>query len=104
MGSYTANFRSNFCEYQDGKREKMFFLDWMFTKLQPFSNFNHSCPYVGPFYMKPDNLSIDIFAFNESYMPSGRYRVEVSVTENDRILFLELVMFGSISDHRLQKV
>lgn len=83
---------------KNGKRSVV--NEFVFAKLSKFSNINHKCPYVGLIYGKSDNVSIDEFAYPQ-LMPSGRYRVDSSVFEdNNRILF-NFSFYFSISDHRL---
>lgn len=94
----------NACEFLDGNREKKFMMTWLYARLLPFTNFNHSCPYSN-FIIKADNVSLEkTFSFTESIFPSGRYRVNVMLTEYDRVPFFEYVIFGSISEHYLEKI
>lgn len=82
----------------------MFFLNWWIARVQKFSNFNHSCP-VTSFIVKTDKVDIDeFFSFDVALVPSGRYRVDISLTEDDRIPFVEMKIFGTNSEHHLDKV
>ncbi|KAG4071264.1 hypothetical protein HA402_003968 [Bradysia odoriphaga] len=94
----------NVCDYADGKRKNTFFLDWWVARVIRFSNFNHPCPYSN-ISVKTNNVSLDeIFSFDKSIFPSGRYRVDLSITEDDRIPFLKMAIFGSNSEHDLEKI
>lgn len=94
----------NLCDYLAGRREKTFGMNWLLTPVLKYANFNHPCPLQGLLSIKADNISIDIFAFELSLMPSGKYRIEVSFTGGDRVPGFEYKMYGSISDHRLEMV
>lgn len=85
-------------------KHKSYLLQWSLGKLQQFSNVNHPCPYNGTVYTKINSISDRELQF-EPLVPSGRYRIDVNVTnENRKIpLFIGQVFF-SVSDHRIELV
>lgn len=103
---YPIDLWEKFCEFLDGKRVKTFGLNWLFSRLIKYSNFNHSCPYnKGVIFIKADKVPVkETFPFNESFLPAGAYRVDVSFTDSDRVPFWEFKLYGSISDHRLEVI
>lgn len=83
---------------------KSYIMDWTVGRMLKYTNFNHTCPYSGQVYFKVDNISINAFPL-PPIMPSGRYRVDVEVTEKDRRNILASAQFFfSISDHRIEVV
>lgn len=101
---YPIDVWENFCEFLDGKRERKFGLNWLMLKVLKYSNFNHSCPYKGLIFVKADNISLDDFGFDHSFVPSGRYRVDISFTDGDRVPFWDFSLYGEVSDHRLEVI
>lgn len=97
----------NFCEWQasrlTGRPTAMYMLDWTLGKVVHKSNLNHPCPLVGYYVVQSKNTSMDTFIV-EPLLPSGRYRLDVYVTENDRVPVCEGHLYFSISDYRLEKI
>lgn len=98
---FPINLWLNLCEFLKGNRFKTFGLSWMLGKLMPFSNMRN-CPLQGLQYVTTSNFSMDNFTFKESLMPSGKYRVDIVITDGDRIELFRFQIYGSISDHRLE--
>lgn len=97
----------NPCDWMSGKT-KSIFLDWtlgLALKLPNIhTNINHTCPFSGYNYFKFDNISVQQFAFPQ-LVPSGRYRLNVNLTESDRSKVLGgCVLYVSVSDHRVEVV
>lgn len=102
--SFPIDLWENLCDFFDGKIEKAMFSEWLFSKLEPFSNFNHSCPYSS-FIVKAENVSMDkTFSFDRSILPSGRYRIDVSLAKENRIPFLDMKIFGTNGEHYFEKI
>lgn len=96
---YAIELWENMCSWISG-RSRSFVLDWSIGKVLKYTNLNHSCPYIGHVYCKIDNISTNHFPI-EYLLPSGRYRVDLNVTEGDRKTVLVMAqLFLSISDHR----
>ena len=94
----------NFCDFVDGKREKSFYFNWLLSRLQRYTNMNHSCPYTA-IIVKANNVSIDeIFPFDQSVFPSGQYRIDVTLTDEYRVPFANASIHGSNAEHYLEKV
>ncbi len=99
-----VNVWDDFCSYLAGDPKNMI-VGRVFPTFQPYTNFNHTCPYEpGPIFMKIKNMSA-----NEAdpvyLVPSGRYRVDISWHEIFRgPPFAKLRIYGAISDHRIVKL
>lgn len=100
---YGGQHWEDVCGWLAGK-EKAFILDWTLKKVMNYTNINHPCPLEGYIYLKYKNISVDHFPF-EQLMPSGRYRLDVNLTEskkeNNFIAMLRLYM--SVSDLRIEQ-
>lgn len=92
----------NFCDWFTGKA-KSYALDWSISKIIKYSNLNHTCPYVGPILIKVDNISTNVFSLEQSFMPSGKYRVDNEYKES-RVgrPFMRAILYFSVSDHRIE--
>lgn len=77
-----ANIWENICAWLAGKKSS-WLLDNAFSQALPYSNINHSCPYVGRVFAKVDNFSFDKVEM-EPLVPHGRYRLEINLTEGYR--------------------
>lgn len=101
----TANeLWENLCGWFDGST-KSYIMDWSVGRMLKYTNFNHTCPYLpGKVFFKVDNISVDAFPL-PPIMPAGRYRVDITLTENNRTKVLGSAKFYfSISDHRIEIV
>ena len=91
------------CAWVSGNRFS-YYLDFMKPVIRNYSNFNHSCPYMGRVFGKADNISVQHFIIPQ-IVPAGRYKIEVNLTEGDqKTSLVGLTMYGSISDHRIEVV
>lgn len=91
------------CDWLAGTT-KSYIMDWTVGRMLKYTNLNHTCPYVGRMYFKVANISMSNFPI-PPIMPSGRYRVDVELTESDRKNVLASAQFySSISDHRIEIV
>lgn len=86
---------------------KSFFLDWTLKRVQNYigadTNINHPCPYEGYTYLKINNISVDHFPL-EPLMPSGRYRLDINITESDKkTSIFSAKLYMSVSDHRIEQ-
>lgn len=89
------------CAWVAGHR-KSYYLDFMKPLIRNYTNFNHTCPYVGLVFGKADNISVQHFMIPQ-LMPAGRYKIEANLTEGDRKTVLTGgAVFFSISDHRIE--
>lgn len=97
-----ADFWTNICGWLSGK-DKAFNLDWL-KPLLVYSNFNQSCPWSGNMTFIANNISAQPFAFPQ-IVPSGRYRIELDLTENVQgPSAFDMIIYGSVSDHRIEVV
>lgn len=84
---------------------KSFAMDWSLGKMLKYTNVNHTCPYVGPMWLKVDNIPEETLTFDNSLIPSGEYRVDYEMLESPASNpFLEASLYFSVSDHRLEIV
>lgn len=90
----------NFCDWMDHKKPA-FILEWTYGRILKYTNFNHSCPFFGHYLIRVKNISVEHFVI-EPLLPSGRFRLDVDFTENDRIPFGGFKLYFSVSDHRLE--
>lgn len=94
----------DWCGWMNGTA-RSFVMEWTFSKLLEYSNINHMCPYVGPVSIKVDSISEDTFTFEQSLMPSGKYRVDNDFMESPAgTPFMRASLYFSISDHRIEIV
>lgn len=92
------------CGWMSGTT-KSFIMEWTFGKLLKYSNFNHTCPYVGPMWVRVNSFPEDAFDFEQALLPSGKYRVENYFMESAvGDPFMNATLYFSVSDHRLQLV
>lgn len=91
----------NMCDWLIGVGPKKYALDWALKRILNYTHFNHPCPYyVGPAFVKVDNVSIDMFSFDH-LLPSGRYYMDMYLTTGDRVPFIAFKFYFSISDIRV---
>lgn len=94
----------DFCGWMNGT-SRSYLMEWSFSKVLKYSNMNHTCPYVGPIWIKADSIREDSFTFENSLMPSGQYRVDLNVMEfPESVPYIKTSLYFSISDHRIEKV
>lgn len=93
----------NLCAWLSGKG-KSYFGEWGARNLLNYSNVNHSCPYDGNVIVKADNFSLKDLLNFEVFLPSGRFRMDVNLTEGyrKRVFFISKTYF-SVSDHRIEQ-
>lgn len=98
---YHCNFFEIFpdlCGWLSG-RSKSYLLSWISKELLQYSNLNHSCPYEDNVYIDADNLSIKQFLHFSIFLPSGKFRVNVDITEGrSKAAFFSAQALASISD------
>lgn len=91
------------CGWLNGSH-KSFLLDFLKPLFTKYSNFNHTCPYLGIVLGKTDNISVQQFAFPQ-IMPAGRYRLDFNVTKGlRRGEIYGGSLYFAISDHRIEVV
>lgn len=100
---FPVDLWEDLCGWLAGK-SKSYLLDWGVKKLLKYSNLNHNCPYENAVYVKNNNITLkDIHAF-EVFLPSGRFRLDVNLTEGYRgKVFFMMKMYITISDHRVEQ-
>ena len=78
-------------------------MDWTVKRVLNYSNFNHPCPYEGNVFLKVNNVSVDRFPL-EQFIPSGRYRADLNVTEENKenVIFMAK-LYWAVSDHRIEQ-
>lgn len=83
------------------KRSKSFYMEWVMKDLIQYTNVK-KCPVDGYIYLKANNISVDSFYL--PFMPSGRYRIDVVLTHNDRKTLLGMGRIHlNIPDNRIEK-
>lgn len=93
----------NLCGWLDGT-DKSHFLEWTTRKILKYSNLNHSCPYDGNVFVRADSYPMQNLLSFESILPSGRFRVEINLTEGYRKrVFFASKLFFAISDNRIEQ-
>lgn len=93
----------DFCAYMKGDLSNIL-LSRLYPTFTQFTNLNHTCPYhPGLYIVKISNLTISSVA-PTMLVPSGRYRIEIGVYDefNGPMLF-KAHIYGSVSDHRVEK-
>lgn len=102
---FPIDLLENVCNWISGKG-KSYVMNWSLSKIIQYSNVNHACPWVD-LHFKVDNISAKAFTFDESFLPSGQYRVDNDFTETESrtsTAFMSASLYFSVSDHRLEKV
>lgn len=91
------------CGHLSGTKSSYLML-FTVNKVLNYTNINHPCPYEGNVYIKVNNISIDAFPF-EPLVPSGRYRVDVDLTEGKKDNVIVMVsLYVEVSDHRIEQI
>lgn len=93
------------CGWLDSKR-KSFFLDIALKKVFEFVKHdgNLSCPLIGEYAVRIKTQSTTVLNV-PSMVPSGRYRIDVNVTESDRNNVIAITStYVSNSDNRIEQV
>lgn len=86
------------------EKNKYFILETAFGPLLKYSNINHSCPYVGPIYVKADLPLRNFYYILDYLVPAGRYRVDWSLTDgNKNHIFMSGKLYAAVSDHRIEQ-
>lgn len=99
---FAIDLREDMCKWL-AKKDKSYLLDWTLKKVQQYSNVNHPCPYNETIYVKNNNLSISNIPF-EPLLPSGRYRIDINLTDQFDETIFSGKLFGSVSDHRIEQI
>lgn len=98
---YPIDLREDICGWLNGK-SKSYLLDWTVKRVMNYTNL-HPCPLDGEISIKVNNISLDKFPF-EPLLPSGRYRLDINVTEgNENNVIFMIKIFLSVSDHRIEQ-
>ncbi len=97
-----GEIRENMCDWLSGKHN-FFVLNWILRRISKYTNMNHPCPLNGHVYFKVDNISVNTFAFPQ-IIPSGRYRVDVTMLESNQKILYDMSIYFSVSDHRIEVV
>lgn len=105
--TFPVNLWENLCGWLN-KESKSYLLDLSFGKAMKYLKYDggdFKCPIkIGNMSIKFNNIS-----FNEHFpilflLPSGHYRIDVTITEGNRsIVFLQGNFFFAISDNRLEQ-
>lgn len=100
---FAVNVVEDFCGYMKGDIGNVI-ISRIFPDFIQFTNVNHTCPYTaGHYFIKVSNLSVNSVA-PLMIIPSGRYRLEISVYDGFKGPQLGKVhLYGSISDSRVEK-
>lgn len=100
---FPIDLNENLCGWLAGT-SKSYLLDWTTRVLIKYSNLNHTCPYSGTIHVKADNISIKQLLLFETFLPSGRFRMDINLTEGfGKSAFFTSRTFFSISDHRIEQ-
>lgn len=93
----------NGCDYLAGKSKNSYILDWVLPNYLKYTNWNHTCPYVGLVFCKVASIHGKTLQF-KYLIPAGRYYVDFVITDGERAPMAKIQAFFSVSDHRLEKV
>lgn len=104
---YAIDLWEDMCGFFSGTAHS-YFMVWLMSKMQNFTNLNHACPITGTVFLKVNNISANQFTI-EPLLPAGRYRFDLDLTKlsrnNDiRNIYGSVRIFASISDHRIEQV
>lgn len=92
----------DFCGFLNGKTHPIL-LEMMLSRLIKHVNVNHSCTNSKDIFATFDNVPWSLFTF-EPLIPSGRFRLDVNLTEGNRgDPLAELKIYFSVSDHRVER-
>lgn len=81
-----------------------YFLKWTAQHVKNFSNLNHKCPYFGSTWINIERIAVNKLIMMEQLMPSGRYRVDLNVTEGiHQDAFITTKFYFGISDNRIEQ-
>lgn len=85
-------------------KSKAYILEWVLHRVLKYANFNHPCPFVGDVYMSCNNISQGDYFNIPQFVPSGRYRVDMYITDKTRkIIYISGKAYFEISDHRIER-
>lgn len=100
---FPIDLTEDICGWINGTA-RSFVMEVAYSKLLKYSNINHTCPYdAGPIWIKVDSIPEDIFTFELSFMPSGKYRVDLDYMESPSSApFMKAALYFSVSDHRIE--
>lgn len=104
---FLVNGWEDFCGYLNGddwkNGGKNVLISFIYRTLRNYTNVR-SCP-IQPktYYFKMDNVSVNVFNYDQ-LVPAGRYRIEIDVHDGYKgKQFATLKVYGSVSDHRVEK-
>lgn len=101
---FPINLWENLCDWMIGKSTS-YVMEWALSKVLKYSNLNETCPWQSNIIVKVDNISMDTFSLEQSYLPSGSYRADNYFKESEgSIPFATAKLYFSVSDHRLEIV
>lgn len=92
------------CSWRNGTK-RSYILDWTLGKSLQFVKHDGDllCPLFGNYSLNIDSISQDYFAI-PPMVPSGRYRMDLNVTEADRNnVIVASKLFFAVSDHRVEQ-
>lgn len=92
------------CAWLGMGTEAQYILKWAGENIRKYSNLNHSCPYFGTTWIKVDRIPMNKLIILEPFMPSGRYRVDLNITNGyKKEAFMKTSFYFAISDNRIEK-
>lgn len=99
------DYWENFCAWTNGTSKNLM-LDYTIGRAIKNPNLHtnaiHKCPYVGPFYIQSNNLSLDFLAFDFLF-PAGVFHLEITLSDKKRgDWIVKLTVYFSVSEHRIE--
>lgn len=100
---YPIDLWENMCDWMIGKT-KSYVMEWALNNVLKYSNLNETCPWQGPILVNVQNISMDSFALEESFLPSGNYRSDNFFHERkgSKVPFIIASLYFTVSDHRIE--
>lgn len=96
---FPIDLEEDFCGWLNGTAQS-YILDWTAKNFMQYSN-TKKCPFQGNTFIKIPNITLESIVL-EPFMPSGRYRVDVNLTNGDRDAFGIIKLYFAISDYRIE--
>lgn len=102
FAKFPIDLWENLCDWMGGKSIS-YVMEWSLGKVLKYANRNITCPWNSYMFIKVDNISMNTFSFEQSFIPSGKYRVDNYFMESKgSIPFITASLYFTVSDHRLE--
>lgn len=100
---FLINKWEDLCGYFRGEMGN-FLIAFIYPVIRDYTNIGHTCPIkADSYYFKIKNESINMFNYDQ-LVPAGRYRIDIDAHEGfEGKQFLKIKIYGSVSDHRIER-